>query len=69
VLRAVDIDRNGTIEVPEFLTAAANYQTLLKPRRLKVAVDLFDLDFSGTITLDEFKSVLKYHESDEVWEK
>ena len=67
VLRAVDTDNSGTIDFPEFLLASADYQSLLKPKRLKTAFDLFDPDSSGAITLEEFKAVLKYQGSEDVW--
>ena len=67
VFRAIDIDRNGTIEFPEFLLAGANYKSLLKHGRLKLAFDLLDPDHSESITVEEFKAVLKYQASDQVW--
>lgn len=67
VLRTVDIDSSGTIEFPEFLLSAANYEVLLKPKRLKTAFNLFDPDSSGSITLEEFKAVLKDQGSEDVW--
>jgi calcium-dependent protein kinase len=67
VFRAIDIDRNGTIDFPEFLLAAANHQSLLKPKRLKIAFDLLDPNLSGSITLEELKTVLKYQAREEVW--
>ena len=62
-----DLNRDGTIDFSEFLLATADYRRLLHPKTLKIAFALFDPDSSGSITLEELKSVLKYQEKEVTW--
>lgn len=64
VFRSIDLDNNGSVDFPEFLTAAVDYQSTLASKRLKAAFDLLDLDSSGLITTDEFKTMLQSPENE-----
>lgn len=58
IMRSVDADKNGFIDLDEFLVAAVNQKTLLSRENMKKAFDMFDLDGSGTISFDELQTVL-----------
>mgnify|MGYP001592079947 CR=1 FL=1 len=50
----LDFNNNGTIDYSEFLIANIDLKKLLNNEKLqREAFDLFDLDKSGTITIDE----------------
>ena len=53
-----DFNGNGTIDYSEFLIANIDLDKLMQEEKLKEAFDLFDLDHSGTITIDELKKIL-----------
>lgn len=69
VLSVVDVDKNGTLDFSEFLLSVVDFKLLLQGKRLKTAFDLFDQDSSGSLTLEEFRTVLKYQEKQETWER
>ena len=69
VLRIVDLDGNGTMDFTEFLLASTDYKVIIQDKKLKIAFDLFDPDSSGSLTIDELKSVLKVKENQAVWKK
>ena len=58
IMAQVDLDKNGFIELDEFLMAAVNQKTLFSRENLKKAFDMMDLDGNGTISYDELKTVL-----------
>ena len=65
----VDVDRSGEIDFSEFVTATVNRGDLLKEEKLRAAFDLYDKDGSGSISVDEIKSVLGIGKqiSEKVW--
>jgi calcium-dependent protein kinase len=69
VLSVVDVDKNGTLDFSEFLLSVVDFKLLLQAKRLKTAFDLFDPDSRGSITLEEFRTVLKYQEKQETWQR
>ncbi|OMJ70518.1 hypothetical protein SteCoe_31492 [Stentor coeruleus] len=58
IMLTVDADKNGYIDLDEFLVAAVNQTTLLSRENMKKAFDMFDLDGNGTISYDELQTVL-----------
>lgn len=66
VMQTLDLDNNGFLDFSEFIIAASDLSSLLSARSLKVAFDLFDEDKSGSISIEEFRSVLKVRENPEV---
>jgi len=66
VMQTLDLDNNGFLDFSEFLIAASDLSSLLSARSLKVAFDLFDEDKSGSISISEFRTVLKVGEHPEV---
>jgi calcium-dependent protein kinase len=66
VMQTLDLDNNGFLDFSEFIIAASDLSALLSARSLKVAFDLFDEDKSGSISIEEFRSVLKVREHPEV---
>ena len=58
VMQKVDADKNGFIDLDEFLQAALDEQQMLSKENLKKAFDMFDLDGSGSISFSELKTVL-----------
>lgn len=57
IFQNVDVDRNGYIEYHEFIGAVIDKKNLINDENLKLAFDFFDIDGSGTITLNELKLV------------
>lgn len=51
IMASVDIDKNGTIDYSEFISATINKTKLLTKDRLKTAFDHFDKNKSGFINL------------------
>jgi calcium-dependent protein kinase len=58
IMFRVDTDKNGFIDLDEFLIAAFNQQTLLSKENMKKAFDMFDLDGNGTVSYEELQTVL-----------
>ena len=58
IMNRVDTDRNGYIDLDEFLVAAVNQNTLFSRENMKKAFDMFDLDGSGKISYEELQTVL-----------
>lgn len=54
----MDVDHSNEIDFSEFVTATANRGNLLKEDKLKQAFNYYDKDNSGSISVDEIKSVL-----------
>ncbi|KAH0478095.1 MAG: LOW QUALITY PROTEIN: uncharacterized protein KVP18_004150 [Porospora cf. gigantea A] len=75
VMGGMDLDHTGTVEYSEFLAAAVDHSRLLTSSRLESAfklrlgcIQLFDLDGSGFIELDELRKILDGQVSDADWE-
>ena len=58
ILGKLDFNNNGSIDYSEFLIAHVDMTKLAHEDRIKEVFNLFDLDNSGTITIDEIKKVL-----------
>ena len=58
MMDSIDFDGNGYIEYEEFIRVALPKSKLFTETNLKIAFDMFDLDKNGTISLDEFKTIL-----------
>ena len=58
MMKSIDFDGNGFIEYEEFIRVALPKDKLFTEQNLKIAFDMFDLDKNGTISLDEFKTIL-----------
>mmetsp|Transcript_26555 Transcript_26555/g.47699 ORF Transcript_26555/g.47699 Transcript_26555/m.47699 type:complete len:411 (-) Transcript_26555:1273-2505(-) len=55
IMEFVDIDHSGQIDYNEFAIATINRQKLLSKSRLEAVFRAFDVDKSGSISLDELK--------------
>jgi Ca2+-binding EF-hand superfamily protein len=69
VMQTVDFGMDNAIDFSEFFLATANYWGLFRSKKMKTAFDLFDYDCSGSVTLEELKTVLKYEVEEEVWQE
>lgn len=69
VMQKLDLNADSLMDFSEFLSATIDYSLILQPSRLNLAFHLFDPDSSGSVTLDELRSVLKYHETEKNWQK
>jgi len=58
IFKSIDHDNNGYIEYEEFLRATIDRNLLLSESNLRHAYDLFDLDKSGTISVEEVKIII-----------
>lgn len=58
ILSTADLDKNGTIDYSEFISATIDKRKLLSKERLKAAFQLFDRDDNGYISSAELKQVL-----------
>jgi calcium-dependent protein kinase len=58
IFRSIDHDNNGYIEYEEFLRATVDRNLLLSEWNLRHAYDLFDLDKSGSISVEEVKIII-----------
>lgn len=69
IFELVDVDHSNEIDFSEFVTATANRGNLLQDDKLKQAFSYYDKDNSGSISIDEIKSVLGVGQkiSEEVW--
>lgn len=57
LIEKIDSDKNGFIELEEFLCACINKEIILTDNNLKSAFQLFDKNKTGKITLKDLKSV------------
>ena len=69
IMIALDKDCNGMIDYSEFLTAAVDKNKLLSQKNLKLAFQMIDTDASGSLTVEELKSVFEMHgkKDDALW--
>jgi calcium-dependent protein kinase len=58
ILSQVDVNGNGEIDYTEFLSACMNFKNYLSKETLYRAFQMFDVDRSGFITVEELKMVL-----------
>ncbi len=56
-MKSVDLDRNGTIDNNEFLTASLSREKILSKQNLEIAFKNFDKDGSGKISLNEIAQI------------
>lgn len=59
IMKAADLDQNGTVDYVEFLAATVHQCKLAREDNLIKAFEYFDTDGSGYITLDELESAIK----------
>jgi calcium-dependent protein kinase len=57
----LDLNDNGLIEYSEFLIAILDPVKIVKEERLREVFNMFDVDKSGAITVDEIKKILGGH--------
>lgn len=69
LMKQIDIDGSGFIDLTEFVVASINKRTLLSKERLVAAFNVFDRDRNGSISADEVKQVLGEGSNipDETW--
>mmetsp|Transcript_31910 Transcript_31910/g.74665 ORF Transcript_31910/g.74665 Transcript_31910/m.74665 type:complete len:923 (-) Transcript_31910:30-2798(-) len=58
VIESLDSNRNGYIEYSEFMTGCLDLASDSMRQQLRAVFDVFDLDGSGAITLEELRQVL-----------
>jgi len=58
ILEVLDLNQNGAIEYSEFMIANIDPKKLIREDRLREVFDMFDVDHSGAITVDEIKQIL-----------
>lgn len=58
IMDVVDVDKSGQIDYNEFAIATINRQKLISKSRLEAAFRAFDIDKSGSISIDEIKLML-----------
>ena len=58
LIKSVDFNGNGSIEYEEFIRVTIPKEPLFSEENLKHAFDMFDLDKTGIITLNNFKKIL-----------
>ncbi|MED6209123.1 Calcium-dependent protein kinase 9 [Stylosanthes scabra] len=67
LMDAVDMDRNGTFDCMEFITAAMHRHRLKRDKNLYKAFQYFNIDKTGFITIDNLKTLMKeFGANDEV---
>ena len=69
VMQRVDFGMDNAIDFAEFFLATANYEGLFRRKKMKTAFDLFDYDCSGSVSVQELKTVLKYEVEEEIWQE
>lgn len=58
IMKMVDTDGSGYIDYTEFIQATLDHEILFSKKNLETAFKIFDKDGSGTITVDEVKTML-----------
>ena len=58
ILKKLDLNENGMIEYSEFLIANIDPTMIIREDRLREVFNMFDVDQSGAITVDEIKQIL-----------
>ena len=58
IIKSVDFNGNEFIEYEEFIRVTLPKEQLFKENNLKYAFDMFDIDKSGKISLNNFKEIL-----------
>lgn len=58
IMNEIDMDKNGSIDYNEFIMAATNRSKVLNKDKLEATFKVFDKDGSGSISLDEIRSIL-----------
>jgi calcium-dependent protein kinase len=61
-MNTLDTNNNGYIDYTEFLAGCMRSKIYLKEDHLRSAFEYFDIDQSGTITVEELKKVLSNDE-------
>ena len=71
MFKKADTDGSGHIDYTEWISATINKKKLLSDNNLKAAFDTFDVDKSGTISIDEIKKILGHGKkiNEKVWKK
>ena len=59
MINSIDLDGNGVIDYHEFLTCTINKEKILRNENLELCFKAFDLDNSGSISLDEIGAIFK----------
>lgn len=52
------MDGSGEVDFSEFVTATVNRNDLLKEEKLRAAFRIYDKDDSGSISLEELKTII-----------
>ena len=58
IFEKLDLNGNGTIEYSEYLIAHLDPLKVVTEQRLREVFNIFDIDQSGAITVDEIKKML-----------
>ena len=73
IMEKLDFNNNGTIDYSEFQIAQLDVNKIIQHDNLLEVFNLFDLDHSGTITVDEIKKILGGGSADAIdeaeWER
>ena len=59
MINSIDLDGNGVIDYHEFLSCAMSKEKILRNENLELCFKAFDLDNSGSISLDEISAIFK----------
>lgn len=69
IIERLDQDKDGQIDYTEFLVSCSEIQLNISLEHLEAAFKMFDIDSSGTITVEEIKAILNDGEEREegIW--
>ena len=59
MINSIDLDGNGVIDYHEFLSCAISKEKILRSENLEICFKAFDLDNSGSISVDEISAIFK----------